>query len=98
MLIYEIPDKEQLYSFITYNNLSDLGFTPKGMRIEGCSQFAFLTKNKKNSEIFVNMMLVDPYYDKPQISLFKSSSFFKGNPKPKYNDVVVKCIVCINNQ
>jgi len=46
-----------------------------GLRIEGCSKFAYLTVDisKKYPVCFVNILLVDPYNDVPQICTIKSS-------------------------
>ena len=61
--------------FLDYTSDEDLGFKPNGLRIEGCSKFAYLTVDisKKYPVCFVNILLVDPYNDVPQICTIKSS-------------------------
>jgi len=45
--IYEMPHGEKFISFGEFNTFEDIGFYPKKLRIEMCSNFVFLTKNVK---------------------------------------------------
>ena len=45
-MIYNLPENENFMDFIEYNKLKDLGFNEKGLKIEACSVFAFLTNDK----------------------------------------------------
>lgn len=75
----------------------DLGFSSEGLRIEGCSKFAYLTINtqKKDPIANINVLLVDPYNDTPQICTFKSTKNIDlGEEQVEQdNDVVVKAIM-----
>ena len=91
-MIYNIAENENFVDFIEFNKLKDLGFHVKGLRIEACSRFAFLTLNKKSQRMFVNVLFVDPYYTDTEICLFKSKkSFIFDSANTK--DVIVKSIM-----
>ena len=45
-MIYSIQENENFVDFIEFNSLKDLGFNIKGLRVEACSRFAFLTLDK----------------------------------------------------
>jgi len=51
MMIYELPEKHRFFGFAEHNTLQDLGFSPLDLKIEGCSQFCFLTQDKRNKHI-----------------------------------------------
>ena len=46
-MIYNLQENESFIDFIQFNKLEDLGFNDKGLKIEACSRFAFLTLNKE---------------------------------------------------
>ena len=66
-LIYKLPKDENFINFVKFNNLEDLGFKPAGLRIEACSRFAYLTTNQKSLRTYLNLLLIDPFYDNTQI-------------------------------
>lgn len=68
--VYEIPKKERFLNFAKFNKYEDLGFYPKNLRIEMCSNLVFLTQNRADESIKVNLMLLDTYYEIPQVALF----------------------------
>jgi len=76
-----------------------MGFNLKagGLKVETSIYFVYLTEERKSqkhgNKIFINIMFIDPYYDKIQISLFKSSSYFPKGKESKLNDEILKCIV-----
>ena len=45
-----------------FNELEDLGFYPEKLFLEASSIFAYLTFDKKEKQIIVNLLIVDPYY------------------------------------
>ena len=69
-MIYEIPPTERFVNFIDFNTFHDIGFCPNGLRIEACSKVAFLTYDKQYKRRFVNLILIDPFFDDVQMSLF----------------------------
>ena len=75
-LVYYLEKTETFKGFVEFNSFEDLDFAPKGLKINCCSRFAFLTLDEDTQKIFVNILLVDPYYETPQILLFQSSNFF----------------------
>ena len=91
-MIYNIGENENFVDFIEFNNLTDLGFNVKGLRIEACSRFAFLTLNKKSQRMFVNVLFVDPYYTDTEICVFKSKKCFIFESS-ETKDVIVKSIM-----
>jgi hypothetical protein len=95
-LLYEIPKTERFVSFADFNTFDDLGFTPGRLRIELCSNIVFLTQDRKDDSLFVNILLIDPYYDVPQLALFKSSQRFSFPPGKKYQDIMIKNFLYCN--
>jgi len=52
MMIYELPERHRFFGFAEHNTLQDLGFSiGSGLKLEGCSQFCFLTQDKRNKHI-----------------------------------------------
>ena len=66
------------------------------MKLEACSRIVFLTegngKGNKN-KIHVRILLVDPYYPRTEVLIFKSHMFFQQFNDPRFNDIVVKSIM-----
>ena len=94
-MVYHLPKKECFVDFIEFTHLDDIGFDPKGVRTETCSRFAFLTYNKKTRwKQQVNLILIDPFYDDIQISLYKTDKYyFCGKDGGKENDIVHKSVM-----
>ena len=65
--MYEIPKDETFINFVNFEKLEDLGFKTGYLRIEACSRFAYLTRNEHTQYTYLNLMLIDPYYDATQI-------------------------------
>ena len=42
--VYELPSNEYFLDFVEYQAFQDIGFYPVNLRIEMCSNFAFLTQ------------------------------------------------------
>lgn len=85
-MVFELPGDRTFMNFTNLNKLSDIGFNPSEIKDEACAEFVWTTVETKTKRIFVNVMLIDPYYDNVQISFFESSSFFeqkKMSPKIK---------------
>ena len=62
------PD-EKFVCFLQFNQFEDIGFYAKGLRIECCSHFAFLTAGKGPSaghihKNRINLIVIDPFYEK----------------------------------
>jgi len=74
LYIHELPVGEKFISFVKYNKLKDFGFYKGQLRIEGCSNFVYLTQIK--DMIYANVIMVDPYYEVVQIAHFKSHKVF----------------------
>ena len=91
-MIYNLPESESFVDFIEYNRLKDLGFNEKGLKIEACTVFAFLTNDKIFQRLFINILLVDPYYDQTQICLYKSKKCFIFK-SPETRDIVLKSVM-----
>ena len=45
-MIYNLSENESFIDFIEFNKLKDLGFNSKGLKIEACTVFSFLTIDK----------------------------------------------------
>ena len=69
-MVYELPKKEKFLDFVDHNTFNDIGMVTDGLRIEASSCIPFLTLDKQRGQILLNVMMVDAYYDDPQISLF----------------------------
>jgi hypothetical protein len=41
--IIKIPEHERFLGFVDFNSFVDIGFYPKGLKIECCSHFTYLT-------------------------------------------------------
>ena len=63
----ELAHHDQFVCWLDFNDDDDLGFYPKGLRIEACSKFAYVTfdTSKKDPVAYINILLVDPYNDVP---------------------------------
>jgi len=68
--------------------LKDIGFFPNNLRIEATSRFAYLTQ--KANLMFINIILVDPYYEVCQIAQFTSFKRFDLDSKKVQSDVIMK--------
>ena len=62
-MVLELPFDETFVNFVKFNNFSDFGFDPSNLKHEACSYFVFTTKQNKTKRIFLNVMLIDPYYN-----------------------------------
>lgn len=62
-MVHELPLDEKFSNFVQYNDFSDFGFDPFELKDQACSYFVFTTSQKKTKRIFLNVMLIDPYYD-----------------------------------
>jgi len=91
--VYELGSHESFVSFVEFNKFEDIGFYPDNLRIEMCSHFCFLTRDKKTNTNLINFLLIDPYYEHTQIALFKSHMRFPIHNSKKFEDVVIKNIV-----
>ena len=96
----ELTEHEQFMCFVDFNKDEDLGFFPKGLRIECCSKFAYITENtsRKDPIFNVNVLLVDPYNDHPQIATFRSTKTVDVglDQVESGNDIVIKAIIYNN--
>ena len=59
--ILKLDKNEKFLSFVEFNCFTDIGFFPNYLSIECCSCFLYLTK--KCCKIYMNLLLVDPYFD-----------------------------------
>lgn len=53
--------------FVKFNKYQDVGFFPKGLNIDCCSKFLFLTTFRNKDEHYqsstrLNLLVADPYY------------------------------------
>ena len=62
-MVYELPPYEKFSNFVKFNSFSDFGFDPFELKGEACSHFVFTTVHNKSRRIFLNVMMIDPYYD-----------------------------------
>ena len=62
-MVYEIPETERFVNFAEFNAFEDLGFDPRKLRIEMCTNIVFLTQALKDDTLIVNIFLIDPYYE-----------------------------------
>ena len=78
-LIHKISENELFVNFIEFNKLEDLGFNPKGFKIDGGSIFAFLTvlSNEECQELHINIICIDPFNDVTKLAVFKSKKYFE---------------------
>lgn len=75
--IISIEPDEKFVSFVEFNQYADIGFYPANLNIQCCSGFLFLTTKKnanRNDATKLNLLLADPYYDRIQAAMFKSTS------------------------
>jgi len=91
-----MPD-EKFVCFLQFNQFEDIGFYPKGLRIECCSHFAFLTAGKGPSaghmtKNRINLVLIDPFYEETQVAHFRSHTHF-DNEIFSCNDTMVTSVV-----
>ena len=92
-MIYKIPKTDKFLSFVNYHNFDDLGFKTDGLYLDGCSKFAYLTLNELTQKIFVNIMMIDPYFVEPQILHWKSSAFFYEKRGSEFYDMQIKTVL-----
>ena len=71
--ILELNKGEHFANFIDFDEYEDIGFASCGLHIEACSRFAYLTYNTEKKHFIINLLLVDPFYEKLQISIFRST-------------------------
>ena len=64
-MVYELPKRERFIDFVDYNTYNDFGFKTDGLRIEASSCIPFLTIDSAKNRIYLNVMMVDAYYDEP---------------------------------
>jgi hypothetical protein len=81
--ILNLNQDERFVCFLQFNQFEDIGFYPKGIRIECCSHFAYLTTGRGQyagdiSRNRINLLVVDPFYEEIQVGLFRSSTFYDG--------------------
>ena len=91
-----MPD-EKFVCFLEFNEFEDIGFYPKGLRIECCSHFAFLTAGKGASSGFmhkncINLVLIDPFYEQTQVDHFRSHTHY-DNEMFSTNDTIVTSVI-----
>ena len=97
--VYEIPHGHKFLTFGEYNNFEDIGFYPGSMRLEMCSNFVFLTQERSTQLITLNLFLIDPYYEVPQMALIQSKRKFKFPYRTgKYDDVMIKTILYMSQK
>ena len=60
--ILKLGKDEMFLTFVNFNSYTDIGFFPDFLRIECCTNFLYLTK--KGDNVLMNLLLIDPYYDK----------------------------------
>lgn len=76
-LVYQIPNQQKFIDFVSFNNYKDLGFSGSDkLALEGCSRFAMLTEDDFG-RMFITIMLIDPYYEEPEIAFLSSTMFFQ---------------------
>ena len=84
-------------TFVQFNRYEDIGFFPTGLRVECCSSFAFLTAGAGSNAgdpqyNRLNLVLIDPFFQRTQMALFKSSTYF-DNEVFEAADTLVKSVV-----
>ena len=84
-------------TFVQFNRYEDIGFFPTGLRVECCSSFAFLTAGAGSNagdpqHNRINLVLIDPFFQRTQMALFKSSTYF-DNEVFEAADTLVKSVV-----
>ena len=88
--ILELNKGEHFVNFIDFNDYQDIGFTTCGLQIEACSRFAYLTFNTEKKHFVINVLLIDPYYGKLQISIFRSTGHIDAMNLSQYKDTIIK--------
>jgi hypothetical protein len=74
-----LNDHEIFIAHLHFNELEDLGFYADNLFLEASSIFAYLTLDKKEKQIIVNILIVDPYYGETQFAIFQSTKRFAEN-------------------
>jgi hypothetical protein len=74
-----------------------MGFYSKGLRIECCSHFAFLTVGKGEStgnvqKNRINLLLMDPFYEETQVAHFRSSTSFECELQAQCDAIITSVI------
>ena len=95
--LLKLPAGERFVSFLQFNRYEDIGFFPTGLRVECCSSFAFLTAGAgaKSGDVEynrMNLVLIDPFYERTQVAHFKSSTYY-DNEVFEAGDTLVKSVV-----
>ena len=72
-----MKDNEIYLAHLLFKDLESVGFYPNNLFLEASSIFAFLTLDKKNKEVIINVMIVDPYHGETQIAVFQSTKRFE---------------------
>ena len=60
--ILKLDKDDYFLTFVEFNSYTDIGFFPDFLRIECCANFLYLTR--RDDKVKMNLLLVDPYYDK----------------------------------
>jgi hypothetical protein len=78
-----------------FNQFEDIGFYPKGLRIECCSHFTFLTtantQKGETGSVYqnkLNLILIDPFYPETQIAHYKSTTYYDHSVFRKGENIV----------
>ena len=77
LFLYDLSPNEKFAGFVEFNTLSDLGcvLDTDINTIECCSRIVFMTE--ENNRLYINLMLMDPFYHKIEIAKLKSLMYFK---------------------
>lgn len=98
-LILDLDQDEKFVCFVEFNSYQDLGFFPQNLDIECCAKFLFVTSPRLHSDGFgepeqnnLNLLLVDPYYEKANVALFKSTSYLDTFLLDRGDRIVKACV------
>ena len=65
--ILELDPNEKFVTFVQFNRYNDIGFYPKGLNIDCCARFYFITTKRYKTPDDIdtsnfNLLLLDPYH------------------------------------
>jgi hypothetical protein len=98
-LVLDLELDEKFICFVEFNKFEDLGFFPENLDIECCSKFVYITQPRLHSDSFgsahhnhLNLLLIDPYYEKANVALFKSFSHIDQWALERGDRIVKACV------
>jgi hypothetical protein len=98
-LILDLDPEEKFICFVEFNSYQDLGFFPVNLDIECCAKFLYVTTPRLHSEVFgksvhncLNLLLIDPYYEKANVALFKSVSYIDNYLLDRGDRIIKACV------